>query len=384
MPERDTEAMAVLSQFTNILPRFQVSQEKSLDWLSRCHSSSELLQESQGTERTVNYHQLFNRYGVKPSQISHRWTECPDILSGDNWNEKTIYRLTKDQVSGVDIEQRNRFFAVRANQVIREFYEKSECVPEHIVHVTCTGYISPSAVQVLVAQRNWQKVGVTHAYHMGCYASLPAVRIAEALSADLAMVDIIHTEMCSLHMDPAVNTPEQIVVQSLFADGHIKYSVSKKIPLECEVAFQVKGIREWILPDTEDDMTWAPAPTGMKMRLSRDVPEKIAAHLRSCFLQMANDCGLEPGQLLRDALFAVHPGGPKIIEAVERCLELRADQTNESHGVLKTRGNMSSATLPHIWQAILNARPASGTQVVSFAFGPGLTIFASLFEVVYK
>ena len=71
---------------------------------------------------------------------------------------------------------------------------------------------------------------------------------------------------------------------------------------------------------------------------------------------------------------------PKIIDTVAQALELQSDQTTACRKVLFERGNMSSATLPHIWEEIFKNPPASGTPVVSLAFGPGLTVFGGLFE----
>lgn len=93
---------------------------------------------------------------------------------------------------------------------------------------------------------------------MGCYAALPAVRMAEGFCAvKNKQVDIIHTEMCGLHMDTSDNSPEQLVVQSLFADGHIKYSAiaAKNV----NHGFRVKNIREQIIENSQGDMSWIPA-----------------------------------------------------------------------------------------------------------------------------
>lgn len=81
------------------------------------------------------------------------------------------------------------------------------------------------------------------------------------------------------------------------------------------------------------------------------------------------------------SIFAIHPGGPKIIDSVQEVLELSNDQVVESKKVLFERGNMSSATLPHVWSEILNNNYPVGTKVISYAFGPGLTLFGSVFEV---
>jgi predicted naringenin-chalcone synthase len=67
---------------------------------------------------------------------------------------------------------------------------------------------------------------------------------------------------------------------------------------------------------------------------------------------------------------------------VKKKLELNDDQVKESRKVLFERGNMSSATLPHVWHEMVQNEYSEGTLILSLAFGPGLSIFGSLFEVV--
>ena len=129
-------------------------------------------------------------------------------------------------------------------------------------------------------------------------------------------------------------------------------------------------------------MTWVPSSFGMKMTLSREVPAKIGEELLTFLEEMCLESGYDFSQLKEKAIFAVHPGGPKIISAVAAKLGLSAEQVAASVKVLKERGNMSSATLPHVWHEILLNRPQAGRMVISLAFGPGLTIFGSIFEVV--
>ena len=84
---------------------------------------------------------------------------------------------------------------------------------------------------------------------------------------------------------------------------------------------------------------------------------------------------------LKRCVVAVHPGGPKLIDRVRDVLELDEAQVAASRGVLRDYGNMSSATLPHIWMRLL-ADPAvpRGTPIPSFAFGPGLSVCGALLE----
>jgi len=264
-----------------------------------------------------------------------------------------------------------RVFAEIVDDYFTDAYPDDEPPPDDLVHVTCTGYVSPSAAQKLVAHRRWP-TRVVHAYHMGCYAAVPAVRIALGLGAN---VEIVHTELCSLHVDPADHALATLVVQSLFADGLIRYALAPDGP-----GLRVLAVHEQILPDTADAMTWTPGGHGMRMTLSRDVPERIAGAIRPFVAALLDRAGMSL-RALRDTVFAVHPGGPKIIDRVRDTLELDESQVAASRRVLLEHGNMSSATLPHIWAALL-ADPAvpAGTRIASLAFGPGLTTCGLMLE----
>lgn len=346
-----------LHSFKSIQPRYQDNQSNLVEWIVKKHAESMELSEFPEKERLPA---ILKRFCVSEKQISQRFFET---------DREKIYTLSDKAHSGLGIGERHAFYGERALEVMREIYE-TQAVPDHLVHVTCSGYLSPSAPQVYFSDKN-QSPEITHAYHMGCYASLPAVRMAEALSmARNQNVDVVHTEMCSLHLNPADHTPEQMVVQTLFADGHMKYTVNAQSSGRRLV---IRKIQEKLIPHSGIDMTWVPGPVSMQMTLSKEVPEKIKGHLPE-FLRELTGGDLGP------YLYAIHPGGPKIIDLIQSQLELSDEQIAFSRKVLKERGNMSSATLPHVWKEILD----SGYQgkVISLAFGPGLTIFGSIFEAV--
>lgn len=380
-------ALITLGNFQIVLPRHHLPQEELKAWILKRHVASARAAAAADTseQELATYARLFERYAIRSSLIHTRYFECPDVIPGGDPAEGRVYAIRPTAPRGASIGERTKVFCERAEAVLEEFYPPQASGPFHLLHVTCTGYRSPSAAQRLAARRGWgETVGITHAYHMGCYAALPAVRLAEGLVAarrarapgDSSHVDIVHTEMCGLHLDPSARTPEQIVVQTLFADGHVKYSARVGGP-----GLEVKAIKESILPDSEHDMSWAPEEWGMRMTLSREVPEKIRGVIASFFRSLAAEAGEAPGALRERAVFAVHPGGPRIIQAVEEALELTPEQVRHSYEVLSTRGNMSSATLPHVWREVCAAGYPEGTPVVSFAFGPGLTVFGSVFYV---
>jgi predicted naringenin-chalcone synthase len=91
----------------------------------------------------------------------------------------------------------------------------------------------------------------------------------------------------------------------------------------------------------------------------------------------------QPSSAIEKAVFAIHPGGPKIVDQIAATLKLAEQQIALSRKVLRERGNMSSATLPHIWQEIVRS-PAvrEGELVVSLAFGPGLTLSGAVLQKV--
>lgn len=375
-----------LNRFEIVNPRNRVDQVDLLNWIVRCHQEAAKNDKNQTSDDLDLIKNLFNRYGVKPSKIYQRYLESKDVLSLE-FSKNKIYQFDALHKNGMDIAERAKFFSERSYEVFKKFYDIEKVVkrPDHLIHVTCTGYVSPSAAQRIVTEKNWkQSTDITHAYHMGCYAAMPSVRLAKCLVTAAVdepnyTVDIVHNEMCGLHMNPLTQTPEQVVVQTLFADGHIKYTASAN-GMANGKNLKVIAILERIIPESEEDMGWIPACWGMKMNLSRDVPEKIKLSLSEFSNDLFKKARLNVQQAMK-SIFAIHPGGPKIIEVVQRHLQITDDQVRESKKVLYERGNMSSATLPHVWSEILNGSYPVGTKVISFAFGPGLTLFGSVFEV---
>ncbi|HMG53684.1 MAG TPA: 3-oxoacyl-[acyl-carrier-protein] synthase III C-terminal domain-containing protein, partial [Kofleriaceae bacterium] len=161
------------------------------------------------------------------------------------------------------------------------------------------------------------------------------------------------------------------------ADGMVRYSV---VPDDGQPGLRLVALHEQVLPDSADAMEWVVANWGMHMTLARDVPDRVAGALRGFVVELFRRAGLGPAALQR-ATWAVHPGGPRIIDRVREVLELTEAQVQTSRDVLFDCGNMSSATLPHIWQRMLDDRAiARGTLIASLAFGPGLTVCGVLLE----
>jgi predicted naringenin-chalcone synthase len=362
-----------ISKIRSVLPPFSKTQAEGLNWLSGAYKLYQKTQKSSEDE----YKKLLRRVGCSPSQISKRNFFLPDF---NTTPEKSVV-FRPDKIEGALVRQ--EFFRDVANKVFADLYE-NEKVPRHLIHVSCTGYVSPSGAQLVAAQKS-PDTTVTHSYHMGCYGAFPALRMASGflnsphLHHENPEADIVHTELCTLHMTPADPTLEQMVIQSLFADGVIAYRLGQKPEPN---SMELLALGEFLVPNSEKAMEWIVADQGMAMTLSKDVPKLIGEVLRETLVKWEKQTGLPILKELPRTIVAVHPGGPKIIESVQQLLELKEEQVRYSREVLFEHGNMSSATVPHIWKKILeDGSVASGTPVLSMAFGPGLTLCLSLMRV---
>ncbi len=129
-----------------------------------------------------------------------------------------------------------------------------------------------------------------------------------------------------------------------------------------------------LVPDTPDLITWAIGDSGFNMVLSGQVPGAILDAVRE-----------KSGQILDGApisaidLWAVHPGGRSVLDAVERALDLKPSALGASREVLKRFGNMSSATVMFVLEAMLRA-PKTGALGCAMSFGPGLIAETMLFH----
>ncbi len=389
----------ILCNFRSIRPKFIVEQDDTMSWLSLAHARAEAMKGEGAKEQSEKSFaeriaKLFTRYGCSSDRIARRGLEISDF-SHTRWNEMEIFSY-KDGPFGPTTTQRSAEFHKIGTRVCAELFTKEQTPPDHIIHVTCSGYISPSCAQERVAQNGWHdKVVVTHAYHMGCYAAVPAIRIADGFLAaalnfrdgsdNSSRVDILHTEVCSLHVQAHDHSPEQLIVQSLFADGFIVYSaIQSNHQSELKGSgLLLKGLHEEIVPDSEDAVTWECSEWGMRMGLSSEVPEMIASSLEPFLERLCQRGGTSFTEIKEKSVFAIHPGGPKIIDRVQALLNLQEEQVSASRYILLNYGNMSSATLPHVWEKVVaDESVASGTYVISLAFGPGLCISGALLQKV--
>lgn len=245
----------------------------------------------------------------------------------------------------------------------------------HLVTVSCTGFSAPGFDLQLVDDLGLDRgVARTHVGFMGCHGALNGLRTAAAYSADPdARVLLCAVELCSLHLGYGWD-PEMLVANALFADGAAAAVGWRATDGEGANSWCLEASGSYVMPDSADAMTWHIGDHGFRMTLSPRIPELIKVHLEGWLRGWLGRHGLTPGDV---GSWAVHPGGPRILRAVEHALALPSDALRVSWETLRDYGNMSSPTILFILDRL--RREKAAMPCVAVAFGPGLTVEAALF-----
>ena len=245
-----------------------------------------------------------------------------------------------------------------------------------LVVVSCTGFSAPGVDLQLVERLHLPPtVGRTVIGFMGCHGAINGLRIGDALATSQPgqPVLVCAVELCSLHFQYRWK-PQQMVANALFADGAAAVvGITSSGSTHHRPGPRLIATGSCTVPRSRDDMTWTIDDHGFIMTLSPRVPSLIQTHLRPWFTHWLAAQGLTIGDI---GSWAIHPGGPRIIDAVESALDLPPDAAAESRAMLAQRGNMSSPTVLFILDHLM--RTKAPTPTVLLAFGPGLVVEVAL------
>ncbi|MFD6567286.1 type III polyketide synthase [Micromonospora profundi] len=240
---------------------------------------------------------------------------------------------------------------------------------------SCTGYATPG-LDILLARDLGMAADTQRMFvgHMGCYAALPGLGAAsDFVTARGRPALLLCAELTSLHIQPSsarVDT-QQIVSHALFSDAAVAAVVVPGGP-----GYALREVASVTDTSTADHMTWDVTDAGFRMGLSPKVPQVLSRHVRA----LVDDLLARHGGTISDVDgWAVHPGGPRILNVVERELALPPQALAASRATLDEHGNCSSPTVLLILDRLARATPAA-RRVVMLAFGPGLTLYAALLD----
>ncbi|MEV4704756.1 type III polyketide synthase [Actinoplanes sp. NPDC049316] len=241
---------------------------------------------------------------------------------------------------------------------------------------SCTGYATPG-LDILLARDMGMSAQLQRLFvgHMGCYAALPGLgTAADFVAARGRPALLLCAELTSLHLQPPDTRVDiqQIVSHALFSDA----SAAVVLTPGSDSGYGVSDVAALTDTTTAGHMTWDVTDLGFRMGLSPQVPDVLSVHVRRLVDELLGRNGLTVGDV--DG-WAIHPGGPKILDVVQERLGLTDEHLAASREVLSTYGNCSSPTVLLALEE-LRRRPEPPRRVVMLAFGPGLTLYGVLLQ----
>jgi predicted naringenin-chalcone synthase len=316
---------------------------------------------------------LFERMADR-SGIEHRYSCLPpsNRPEGEAVDGEGFYR----RGDFPDIAARMRRFERHAPALAYSAIERLRLGNErdritHLLITCCTGFSAPG-LDFEVVERCALPTSIerTMIGFMGCYAAINALKLARHIvrSEPRARVLILNIELCTLHLKETTDL-EQVLSFLLFGDGCAACLVSAD-----PVGTALDSFSAVLVPGTRDLITWNIRDFGFDMVLSGQVPAAIQDALHHHSGQILNG---RPTAAID--LWAVHPGGRTVLDAVERAFDLGPAALAASREVLRRYGNMSSATVMFVIEKLLSAG-ARGRTGCAMSFGPGLVAEAMLFR----
>jgi alkylresorcinol/alkylpyrone synthase len=243
-----------------------------------------------------------------------------------------------------------------------------------VVCVSTTGIATPS-----LEARAGPVVGMRHdvrrvpVFGMGCAGGVNGL----ALAARLAVSEpgskwlFVTVETCSISIRLDSDDPAAVVATALFGDGAAAAVVTSG---EHSLA-RITGSAEKLWPDTQRIMGWDVEDPGLAVVFDRAIPPFIEEHLAPAVDEICGRLGMARDDIAR---YCCHPGGVKVIDAIESALELNQGSLNLEREVLRDHGNMSAPTVLFVLKRLLEQGLTGPTLMT--AFGPGFTCGGLLLE----
>lgn len=205
-------------------------------------------------------------------------------------------------------------------------------------------------------------------FGLGCVAGAAGLaRMNDYLRAYPDQVAaLVAVELCTLTVQRYDGSVANLVASALFGDGAATVITTGA----CRTAAgpRVLATRSRLYPDTEDVMGWDIGSDGFRIKLSVEVATVAEKYLAEDVRKFLADHGLSTADV---STWVCHPGGPKVIEAVENVLELPADALDRTRKSLRDNGNLSSVSVLDVLRATMSDPPPPGSIGLMIAMGPG-------------
>jgi alkylresorcinol/alkylpyrone synthase len=274
--------------------------------------------------------------------------------------------------------ERNRIYLSSALDLLEEATNRVLCLTgrnkadvDSIVVVSTTGIATPSLDALLIERMGLRRtVERLPIFGLGCAGGVLGLAraVSQAAVAPGKTVLFLVVELCALSFRRDDWSKSNIVATALFGDGAAAALLSTDGEGPALVA---AGEHTW--PGSLDVMGWEVADDGLRAIFSRDIPKLVTTQLRDAASEFLSRHGLAIGDIDR---FVCHPGGTKVIAALEHAFGLGQGALVEARAVLRDYGNMSAATVLFVLERMLAKARATGARwerALMNALGPGFT-----------
>lgn len=274
----------------------------------------------------------------------------------------TAERMTKYKAAAVPL-------GIKAALQALEDASVSTSEITHLITVSCTGQFLPGLDVRLIQQLELSpRVNRIPLVFQGCAAGLKAIQMANSIvtSEKDATVLIVCVELCTLHFQPSAKR-DDLFAASFFGDGASACVVGQS-GIGRKELFRLGDGQSVLLQDCSEEMIWEVGNTGFDLYLSPQIPKLLGLHLGPEVEQLLNGSELPE-------IWAIHPGGRGIVDAVQKLYQLSDEQVEYSRSILRDYGNLSSVTILFVLQAIREdySKKEEASSGIALAFGPGLT-----------
>lgn len=251
----------------------------------------------------------------------------------------------------------------------------------HLITISCTGMYAPGLdidlVHALGLSTNIERTSINF---MGCYAAFNGLKVAQHIckAVPKAKVLMVATELCTIHFQKDSND-DNLLANAIFGDGSAAVLLSNdKQDAKHKLILQPQAFHNDIYPQGASEMAWNIGNHGFEMKLSAYVPNLIQEGIGELVDRLLSDRKLNPKH------YAIHPGGKRILEVIEKELNIQKAENFAAREVLRNYGNMSSPTLlfvlKKLWESLQIT--SKNEEILALAFGPGLTLEATILCIV--
>jgi len=308
-------------------------------------------------------------------QLFERYPVMLDIFRNSGIERRRTVRPLAWYLEPRDWSDRSKVFHEEGlalfERVAKEAIDRAKIAPDEIdcVVTVCSSGVATPTLEARAAENIGLRADVRRVpvFGLGCAGGVSGLSLATRLAsveADTTVLVVV-LELCSLAFRIDRGTKEDAVASALFGDGAaaLVLRANGKAGLA-----QMRGSAEHLWPDTTDVMGWIFDPVGFGVVLSRSVPIFVERRFPPVAKKLLAAVGLTNEDVGR---YICHPGGGKVVDAVEMALKLKRGSLDHERDVLREFGNMSAPTVLFALERVLRA-PKKGMLALS-ALGPGFT-----------